>query len=410
MYILRTLLFTVILISAQAFAQSSTWYESFYKSSKLERKYLHVQSKINDHDFREIFQKKNLSCEPIVIQKLLPVGVRNVKFALLLANHRGLIDEVETDILLAYLNYLKSSVGVGELEIKSGNKTIKHYYQKMFNSPTCITEEWKEFTEKVNIATEDENANALSSLNQYAYGRGYITREQLRILEMVNLYQKNLGSSLTIKDYYQKQGQLRENGYEINSKIMSFHNAIRKKNTPSSRYNVYSNFSILQMKEMIILLKRLNERSQSGSSEILFINNTGEVRETISLNHVEQLRLSLKLYKKEKNELLLKQYFKGTHFSYRDLITLAYEVGEIDDNELEAFARLETKTKEKTFWQKATKFATKLDFLAASLGGPIVGVGYSLTISLIDSLVNKKEKPKAQYEHDIFYGNCEMQL
>jgi hypothetical protein len=118
----------------------------------------------------------------------------------------------------------------------------------------------------------------------------------------------------------------------------------------------------------------------------------------------------MKLYTREKNDLLLKEYFKGSVFSYRDLIVLAYETNQIDDNDLGAFARLEKKIKKKTFWQKASTFATKLDFLAATLGGPIIGVGYSLTISFVDNLVNKKEAKKADYDHDLFYGNCEMTL
>ena len=401
----------MLLFSLSAFGSESTWYESFYSSKRLERNYDKINKNFSSEKFREIFDKRTIQCESDVIKQLLPLGASNIKFGILLANKKSYIDEVETDILLSYTNYLKSGSTSQSLEISKGKEIIKSYYERLINQKGCLKEKWEDFSSKISVAKFEGDPEALSSLNNFAYNNRYLSKDNLMLLEMVRLYQSNMGGALSIKSYHEKRSSLEEEaGYTLISKVMEFHTTNReKKNSRSSRYEIYSKFSLLQMKEMISLLNSLNKRFNYQSSQIVFLED-GEVKESFELNRTQQIRAGLKIYAKEKKTLISQPYFKGKDFTYRDLVTLAYETNQINDNELNAFARFETKVKKKNFWQKVTGFAARLNFVVSSLTGPVIGIGYSLTISMLDNIVSPKTEKKAEYEHDLFYGNCEMKL
>ena len=44
------------------------------------------------------------------------------------------------------------------------------------------------------------------------------------------------------------------------------------------------------------------------------------------------------------------------------------------------------------------------------VAGPVVGIGYSIGISILDGKINKKESKDPEFDHDLFYGNCEQML
>ncbi len=402
--LLLTLLFPVI-----SLASSKTWYESHYSDKRLKKKYKLINENFSEEKFKAVFSLRNKFCEPELIQELLPLGANNVKYGLILANKKGYIDQVETDILLGYINYLKKRAPGQVPKVQKGKKIIAAYYFRFLAKKDCLSEKWKDFESKMNVLTTDDD-RTLGPLNSYAYRAGLLTKQQYMLIEMTRLHQENLKSSLSISQYHEKRRSLERAGFKLNKNITEFHNSNRKKkNIASSRYELYTDYTLLQMKDMLELIDKLEKRFKYEKSEIVYLDN-GEVKERISLNPTEQLRLGIKLYNREKDAVLAQSYFKGKDFSYRTLLTLSYEVGHIDDNEIEAFAKLEKKTKKKNFWQKVTGFMGRLDFLVSSLLGPVYGISYALTVSFVDQLVQPKVQENPEYKHDLFYGNCEMKL
>ncbi len=408
MKLLGIIIFTTMVL--KAYGSESTWYESHYSTSKLQKKYELINNKFSPEKFKKVFSLRNKFCEPELIQQLLPLGPANVKYGIIYANKSGLIDEVETDILLGYTNYLKEKSTEKGIDVTKGKEVIGVRYMRMLANKRCLTQKWKDFSKKMSVIQSNGDEGPLAPLNQLVYNEGFIKKDQFLMLEMVRLHQESLSGTLSISEYHEKREQLEKEGYELNPQITEFHNSNRfKSNTPSSRYDLYSNFNHLQLKEMLEFISRFEKRYKYDSSEIVFLEN-GEIKEKIALNPNEQLRLAIKLYNKEKKDLIDKPYFAGKDFSYRNLLILSYETKQMDDKDLEAFGRLEQKTIRKNFWQKLVGFAPRLNFIVSSLAGPVWGLGYSLTASFVSDIVGPKKVEKPKYEHDIFYGNCEMQL
>lgn len=389
-------------------ANAQTWFESQYKAKNLSKAYKEIDSHFSSDQFSKLFEESNLRCESNLIRKLMPAGPRNVKFALIKAYSLGLVDDVEMDILLDYAKAVGSYDNQAEkFKIQKGSSSLKGHYEKVFKSRGCLEANWLNFSEVVTAQNFNEREDALMALNTHALQAGYINRNEYHLAQMLT---KVAGkSSLLVRDYHKKRNRLSED-FEINTSFNIYHDERRTKGSKGLRYSIYANYSPLQIKEMVALLNKLDHRFSQSSSEIIFIDNSGNIDERIGLNHAEQLRLALKLYSREKHELLSKSYFEGVSFSYPTLLAVAFETGQINDKELSVFSKLEKRAKKKNFWQKATSFLTRLDFLASSLGGPIIGIGYSLTVSFVDSLINKKQADPPKYEHDLFYGNCEMAL
>ena len=97
---------------------------------------------------------------------------------------------------------------------------------------------------------------------------------------------------------------------------------------------------------------------------------------------------------------------KYKDFSYKEHIALAYELGLINDVDVQTLSNLQKEVKERTLLQKGVSEARKYGVFAAALGGATAGFVYTLIVSIADSYINKDAKAKPNYDHDLMYGLC----
>lgn len=389
------------------------WFEKLYRSKKLEREFARVSQKYNDNQFKRIFNQDQVTCETSVLANLNHLKTGDIKYALFLANKKGLIDEVELDILLIYSRALeKQSLREPDIhiQIRQGQDVINQQYDRFTSSNICLKDLWKGFSNFIATQVTLENfsdQDVLTSLNYQAWKSRKITSDQYKLLEMMNDLQT---LPFSISDYRQMRQRLRQEGFDLNSDQSAFERDKSQKKKPGLRHRLYKNYTLLQMKEMLALLERFSSRSEAESSSIIFYDQNAQAQESISLEPTEQLRLSMKLFSREKKELLLKNYFMGKGFSYRDLISLAYETKQIDEQELDFLKMLERETQKRSFIQNVVSTASRYSFVATLLVGPTAGFAYALGITIANNYLNKDEIKLPEYEHDIFYGNCQAGL
>lgn len=389
------------------------WFEQLYKSSKLEREFARVSKKYPDQKLAQIFSGARITCESNVIADLSELRAGDIKYALFLANKKGFIDEVELDILLVYaraLDDVSLRLPEAQVRVQQGHEVIERHYQGLASGEGCLETKWQSFADAITIKITNEKLSdqeVLTALNHQAMQERTIDRKLYLQLEMLNL----LGPQrLTIASYREMRERLRGEGFELNEDVSAFARSKKDKNKMGLRYRLYSNFSLLQMKEMLELLKRFTERSEADSSSIVFFDENEQAQESIELGPTEQLRLSMKLFSREKKQLLLKPYFSGKGFSYRDLITLAYETKRVDEQGLDFLKMLEKETQKRSFLQNAVGTASRYSFVATLLVGPTAGFVYALGITIANNYLNRDQAESPQYEHDIFYGNCQEGL
>src|SRR5690606_28198607 len=159
-----------------------------------------------------------------------------------------------------------------QIQVQQGQAAIKRYYQNPSNDEGCLKTKWQSLADAVTIkSTMDRltDKEVLSALNYQAMQDRTIDRKTFLQLEMLN----NLGAEkLTIADYRATRERLRLEGLELNEDISAFARDKKDKNKSGLRYRLYSSFSLLQMKEMLELLKRFTERSEADSSSIVFFD------------------------------------------------------------------------------------------------------------------------------------------
>jgi hypothetical protein len=392
-----------------AFANTpSVWFETQVREKKLMREFTKVENKFTESELKSIFNPSQISCEINSIKGLSVLDKKTIPYAVIKAHKLGYIDEVEADIFYAYAQtFRKASLGAKTNIRISAPDVLKDNYRSMLSSG-CITDKWQAFKEV--IVLEGDNEDIYQRLNQYALESNFISMNEYRLIETVRMIEKNESGLLKIKDYIEKRQWLSENQIEMNDEVVSFHLFEREKKEKSRRYKLFKNFSLIQIKEMNALLTKMTTRFNAHKSELIFSAKEGVINERIELTHTEKIRLSLKLYKKEKNLLLQKDYFQGRNFDYRDLMTLGFQTNQIDEKELNGLSLLEKKTIKQNFWQKAVSVLGRLDFLVAAVAGPVVGIGYSIGIAVLDGKVNKREKKDPEFNHDLFFGNCEQKL
>jgi len=399
----------IFCVSVCAFANTpSVWFETQVREKKLMREFTKVENKFTESELKSIFNPSQISCEINSIKGLSVLDKKTIPYAVIKAHKLGYIDEVEADIFYAYAQtFRKASLGAKTNIRISAPDVLKDNYRSMLSSG-CITDKWQAFKEV--IVLEGDNEDIYQRLNQYALESNFISMNEYRLIETVRMIEKNESGLLKIKDYIEKRQWLSENQIEMNDEVVSFHLFEREKKEKSRRYKLFKNFSLIQIKEMNALLTKMTTRFNAHKSELIFSAKEGVINERIELTHTEKIRLSLKLYKKEKNLLLQKDYFQGRNFDYRDLMTLGFQTNQIDEKELNGLSLLEKKTIKQNFWQKAVSVLGRLDFLVAAVAGPVVGIGYSIGIAVLDGKVNKREKKDPEFNHDLFFGNCEQKL
>ena len=411
---IRTIVSTSVLFNLCAFADSTkTWYEKDRGERSIRNGYEEVFDNYSEADIREIFSRGNLYCESRIIKKLSKLDASDKEFAVIKANSLGLIDEVMTDILLQYTSAyedIPSRIEANSFRIRKGRDLVEKMYRGLFagsNGPRfCLNNNFKPFVEELNkIAAEDEHQFIFQFLNHYAKRKKIISKEQFKQIEMLRVLHYSPDKLLSIRDYKQKQREFQRLGYDLNTVTTPFHIKEREEDELSLRTNIYMNYSNVVIKGMVAILEKMNVRTNADRSHLVFSKMNDVVIEKVKLSQTEKLRASVKLYKREKKELLSTLYAKGLSFSYREHIALAFELGLINEIDLEFFSSLQTKVKEKTIIQKIVSESKKYGIIATALGGPTAGYLYSLVVSFTDSYVNGNEK-RATYKHDLFYGNC----
>ncbi len=411
---IRTIVSTSVLFNLCAFAEGTkTWYEKDRGEKSIRNGYEEVFDNYSEADIREIFSGGNLYCESRIIKKLNKLDDDDKEFAVIKANSLGLIDEVMTDILLQYTKAyeeIPSSIERNNFRIRKGRDLVEKMYRSLFarsNSPRfCLTNNFKPFVEELNkIAAEDEHKFIFQFLNHYAKKKKLISKEQFKQIEMLRIHHYSPDKLSSIRDYKQKQRELKKLGYDLNTTTTPFHINERGEGELSLRTNIYMNYSNVVIKGMVEVLENMNVRTNADRSHLVFSKLNDIVIEKVKLSQTEQLRASVKLYKREKKELLSTIYAKGLSFSYREHVAMAFELGLINEIDLEFFSSLQTKVIEKTIIQKVVSESKKYGIVATALGGPTAGYLYSLIVSFTDSYVNGNEK-KPTYKHDLFYGNC----
>jgi hypothetical protein len=403
------LVLSILAFNLSSFASTpSVWLETQFREKKIAKEFIKIESKYNNLNLSEIFSKASLSCEINFLAKLNKIDSKTIPFAVIKAHKLGFIDEVEADILYTYAQTYKRTSQFSKTKLSIQQKeTLKRNYRYLLG-PGCLSDKWEDFKEK--IVLQGDNDQIYQRLNQFALDNNFITIQEYKLIETARSISDNESSLLKIKDYQEKRKWLIENDLEMNDSVVSFHLTERSKGEKSRRYKLFSNFSLIQIKEMNNLLNKMTMRFNSHQSELIFSAKDGVINERIELTHTEKIRLALKLYKKEKNLLLQKDYFRGKNFDYRDLMILGFQTYQIDHKELDGLSLLEKKTIKQNFWQKSVSFLGKLDFLVAAVAGPVVGIGYSIGISILDGKINKKESKDPEFNHDLFYGNCEQML
>src|SRR5690606_27639399 len=145
-----------------------------YKESKLEREFANVSKKYSDTKLSQIFSGSRISCEANIIADLSELSASDIKYALFLANKKGLIDEVELDILLIYTRALEKvsfRAPEAQIQVQQGQAAIKRYYQNLSNDEGCLKTKWQSFADAVTIKiTMDRltDQEVLSALNYQA--------------------------------------------------------------------------------------------------------------------------------------------------------------------------------------------------------------------------------------------------
>lgn len=394
-------------------AGESYWFEKLYRPKKLEREFSRVSKKYDDNQLKSIFSRDRISCETNVLVDLNKLKSNDVKYALFLANKKGLIDEVELDILLIYSRAFENQ-SLREpdvnIQVRQGQDVINQHYDRFVSSNICLKDLWQGFSNF--IATQVtlkkfSDQEVLTSLNHQSWKKRKITSDQYKLLEMLNQF-KTLPYSIT--EYRHMRQRLMQEGYELNSDQAAFDREKSQKEKPGLRHRLYKNYTLLQMKEMLALLSRFSNRSEADSSSIIFYDENAQAQESIALGPTEQLRLSMKLFSREKKELLLKNYFMGKGFSYRDLMALAYETKQIGEQELDFLKMLERETIKRSFIQNVVSTASRYSFVATLLVGPTAGFAYALGVTIANNYLNSDDIKPPEYEHDIFYGNCQASL
>ena len=367
---------------------------------------------MNDTELGLLFSQKNQKCTINIFRELSDKNeLKSSAAHFSRAMEIGLIDDVQVDILNSYSKLL-SKIRINRnsnvsLKFNKGNNLFKRFYQQDIKDRSkCLSTQVKDFNDITVNNSLDSKIEIDKEFNLLALKKRYINKKEFKLIELARLI--NTSSLLSFDEYKKKKKRLMRFGYTINSQYTEFHKNT-KVNDKGIRYRLYDSFNLEQQDQMLQLVMELKRRIENHKSLILFLKEDNSVAEKIDLTPQEQLHLSLKLYNVEKINLLNTEAFKGKGFQYNDLIAIAYETSHIDDFDIEALEMLKRKIEKESFAQKAVKYAEKADFIVTALTGPLGGFVYVLSLGVLNNFVNK-DKKKADFKHDLFYGNCEMKL
>ena len=406
-----------------------TWYEKEVGERKIKKSYQKIAKSYSDEDLKVIFDSRKLqACELNVMRELNKLDTKYLDDAVIRANKLGYIDEIETDILLQYAEAMDSvpkRMESNSFRIRKGKKRVEDMYRNLFAGDRrqnvesnrssrrtrafCLANVFPPFLNEVNkIVGQDESQYIMQYLNHYAKRKNIITQDQLDQIEVLRILFYNPQKLFSIKDYKRKQGEFKRAGYEINTRTTEFHIDQREEGALSVRSSLYTKYSKAQIEDMVDLLQDMTIRLGADKTHIVFSKIDDVVIEKVKLTHTEKFRASVKLYQREKRKMMQLERIgeKYKDFSYKEHIALAYELGLINDVDVQTLSNLQKEVKERTLLQKGVSEARKYGVFAAALGGATAGFVYTLIVSIADSYINKDAKAKPNYDHDLMYGLC----
>lgn len=359
------------------------------------------------------FIRSGKSCDFNILNFFNKIEKNKIHIPILMASKLNLIDDIETEILMDLIQtYKKIARPKSEfsISIKSGNQLIDNFYKKVFKQRSCISDFFDSFKAKISIIdTKDmESSDLLKELTIKAYKKRQINENEYRLL--MTLIIKKSESRMSIREYKNKREGFKKY-FNINPELTNFHVQTHTKGEHSLRYNIYKNLSSFEVNELNSLIKNLVSRVQASKGEIILVQENGEVVEKKIMSQMEQFHYGLKLYSIEKEKVKKRLGDKSSFVNFRNLLATAFELSSINKEELEGLFMLEQKVKEESLFEQGFGYAKQYGFIVSSLTIPLVGTVYGLSLGLIEQYFFPPEKQeKKNYDHDLFYGNCEMNL
>lgn len=266
-------------------------------------------------------------------------------------------------------------------------------FQKKFANDLCFDDAYRAFHGELLKLDKDIKSYELEGLNFKAHQDKRISDDLYLALEQGRINELEKGS-LTLSSYQQKIRTLRIN-YPLRdlTERSDFTSVKVKKMKSSRRQKLFENYSDLQIIIMGNVIKKLRERLEYDSVEVVGYRN-GVLQETIPLDPMERFRFAIKILRKEMSLLSLNTYFSGYSPDYMDLMMASYEIGIIPASELETVATLEEIwNPKKSFWDKAGVWIKTFSSVATIVIPPPYGFIPALVIVAIEATAGKKKDP-----------------
>lgn len=369
---------------------------------------------IPEKDLAPLFDADAASdyCESTLIHKIsMKYGPKNVAGVLILARKFDLIDDVVLDILFPVASRMGQVEPLKEhgYKLERGDKKLTTFYSTMF-SEECVLD-------KVALLESEVSKNAtppegfMSYLHQWAKEKRLLSEDQYLLVRALSDSRKDTGG-LRLKDYASKREKLRELLTERPQKgTLSKRSGKITDYKTGHRYQLYSAFSITQIKTLSKVMAKLNQRIMSDRSEITFYQQE-RVTEKIDLGPMEQVKLSLKIYQREKNLLQQEDDLKGKPISFQQLLTLSFELGKISNKDLEYLGTFpHLWDRKKGLVEKVRDYAQEYGFVIPLFTGAVGGYAYLIGLTILDNYVEngiKKKNMLGDYTQDLFYGSCDV--
>jgi CHAD domain-containing protein len=355
-------------------------------------------------------------CESTILENLIAsYGQKNLIPALMQARRLDLIDDVVLDVLYPIASDLGKTEDqdASAFELKKGSEKLTTLYQNLFSTKGCALDRLTQILSAVKASSQELPQGILSYLNNWAYQQKIISSSQLILADTMARALERSPGDLRLNDYANKRQQVRAWSQIAlkKGKISLQRQGKLSDLSKGLRYQLYASLSLGQMKSLAKVMSQLNKRIMSDKSEIIFIVN-GKDTEKIELGPTEQLRLSLKLYQRERNILMMQDDLKGKPITYGHLLGLSFEIGKITTQDFDYLSSIPSLwDRKKTREEKLRNFVHKFGFIIPVLTGPVGGYAYMIAVSMLDTYVDndiKKNNKLGDFSQDLFYGNCDV--
>ncbi len=406
-------------VDMKNYIEGESFYMSQYSSNKDQKKFqdvlIHPASVRLEKNFE--FSRNEQVCESDIIRDLdKNFGEDLVEHALILSRKQNLIDDVALDILLPLAKNLTKSQPKSDLtfKIKKGAKVLEEKYRKLFSRGTCLFDEYIALSEFLELQVADTDENYMTFFNDWARCRRIISRDQYRLLNSMATDFTETKSRLRLRDYLKKRKIIFSKRLDTEP---SEHIVKREgKNTDyGKRYRLYKNFSLSEIEFLSNYIEQMNNRILGDRAEIIFYSSEearAQEKEVISLGPMEQMRLALKIFSRDIKILSKKELYRGKDLSFRTMLALGFEVGKINSEDLDYLYGIPSLwDRKKSLGEKISNVINKYGFIVPIFTGPIGTYVYFLGLSIMNTTINRKKdklNSEGDFEHDLFYGNCDL--